>query len=73
MAVLIQYDHRPLGTLSSQQNRFIITQKQLGNSSIVTMSLTEQNARLVFAPVKAFKKQNYGVFVCSELGKIGHE
>jgi hypothetical protein len=56
MAVLIHSDHRPLGILSSQQNRFIITQKQLGNSSIVTMSLTEQNARLVFAPVKAFKK-----------------
>ncbi|GFF28852.1 dipeptidyl peptidase IV/CD26, N-terminal domain-containing protein, partial [Aspergillus udagawae] len=32
----------------SQQNRLVITQKQLRNSSIVTVSPTGQNARLVF-------------------------
>ncbi|KAF7179628.1 hypothetical protein CNMCM7691_008677 [Aspergillus felis] len=32
----------------SQQDRLVITQKQLGNSSIVTMSPIGQNARLVF-------------------------
>jgi hypothetical protein len=61
MAVLIHCDHGPLGTLSSQQNWSVITQKQLGDSSIVTMSLTGQIVRLVFAPVKA---QKHVILLC---------